>query len=329
MPTNVDVSSVIKTCVGQDTRFPLSPLSIPETPESENKHHCPRQPFSESPRSPVSRSPRSRSLTCRTKLLSSRSLQPQKMSPKSGDTLEAENAIGHFGSVKRLMRGSETHQKAKCPRIGPLQKKSSEQELSSEGDDLSKFLQIIRETDLKYEKSIKAVSKNIEKKSGKVEKTIALSALPDKILGDMTSGKGSGSIGPIGSITKLPRATHHKISSSEDEKENIPLRTKPSMDLTEPSSDNQSDLMVSYTSWACNNDGGEKEENVFICVNEKKLKEVNLGDKENAVTTAEENFSLLDDSWFNDQMEQCFEEPEHKKTKLEYVFVYLFFGFYL
>ncbi|XP_058242748.1 DNA replication ATP-dependent helicase/nuclease DNA2 isoform X2 [Hemibagrus wyckioides] len=317
MHTNVDVSSVIKTCVGQDTRFPLSPLSIPETPESEKNRHCPRQPFSESPRSPVSRSPCSRSLTCRTKLLSSRSLQPQKTSPKSGDTLEAENAIGHFGSVKRLMHGSEMHQKAKRPRIGPLQKKSSEQELSSEGDDLSKFLQIIRETaDLKDEKSIKAVSKNIEKKSAKAEKTIALSALPDKIVGNMTSEKGSGSIGSIGSITKLPRVTHHKISSSEDQKENIPLRTKPSMDLTELSSDNQSDLMVSYTSWVF--DSGKKEENVYVCVNEKKLKEVkNLGDKESAVTTAEENFSLLDDSWFNDQVEQCFEEPEHKKTKLE------------
>ncbi|KAK3554178.1 hypothetical protein QTP70_019104, partial [Hemibagrus guttatus] len=212
------------------------------------------------------------------------------------------------------MHGSETHQKAKRPRIGPLQKKSSEQELNSKGDDLSTLLQIICGTaDLKDEKSIKCVSKSIEKKSGKAEKTIAISALPGKILGSMTSEKGSGD---IGSITKLPRVNHHKISSSEDEKENIPLSTKPRMDLTEPSSDNQSDLMVSYTSWVCNNDGGEKEENVFVCVNEKKSKEVkNLGDKENAVTTAEENFSILDDSWFNEQMEKGFEEPEHKKSK--------------
>lgn len=332
MHTNVDLSNVVKTCVGQDTRFPLSPLTIPETPESEKKRHCPTQPFSEAPRSPVSRSPRSRGLTCRTKLLSSGSLQPQnKTSPKSGDTFKAENAIGHFGSVKRLMRGSETHQKAKRPRTAQLPK-SSEQESNSEGDDLGTFLQIIRETaDLKNQKSKKVFSKIIENTSGKAKKTFSeknssILTLPDKILGNMTSGNGSGG---IGSFTKL-RVGHHKISSSEDEKENIPLCINPSMDFTEPSSENQSDLMVSYTSWVCNSDGGEKEENVFVCVNEKKSKELkNLGDKENVVTTAEENLCILDDSWFNDEMEQSFEEPEHKKSKLEYVFVSFFWVIFL
>ncbi|XP_027030719.2 DNA replication ATP-dependent helicase/nuclease DNA2 isoform X1 [Tachysurus fulvidraco] len=320
MHTNVDLSNVVKTCVGQDTRFPLSPLTIPETPESEKKPHCPTQPFSEAPRSPVSRSPRSRGLTCRIKLLSSRSLQLQnKTSPKSGDTFKAENAIGHFGSVKRLMRGSETDRKAKRPRTAQLPK-SSEQESNSEGDDLGKFLQIIRETaDFKNQKSKKVFSKIIENKSGKAEKTLfeknsSILTLPDKILGYMTSGNGSGD---IGSVIKS-RVGHHNISSSEDEKENIPLCINPSMDFTEPSSDNQSDLMVSYTSWVCNSDGREKEENVFVCVNEKKSKELkNLGDKENVVTTAEENLCILDDSWFNDEMEQSFEEPEHKKSKLE------------
>ncbi|XP_034158646.2 DNA replication ATP-dependent helicase/nuclease DNA2 isoform X1 [Pangasianodon hypophthalmus] len=321
MHTNVDVSSVMKTCARQDTRFPLSPLTIPETPESEKKRHCPTQPFSEGPCSPVSRCPGSRGLACKTRLLSSRSLQPQnKTSPKSGDTFEAENGIGHFGSVKRLMHGSETFQKAKRPRTGQLQK-SSEQESSSEGDDLSKFLQIIRETaDLKDEKSMKGFSKNSEKKSGKAVKTLSeknssLSTLSAKILGNMTSEKKNGA---TGSITKLPRVSHHKISSSEDEKENIPVRTEPSTDLTEISSDNQSDLVVSYTSWVCNSDSGEKKENVLIWENEKKSEQVkNLGENEKAITTAEEDVSILDDSWFTDQMEQSFEEPEHKKSKLE------------
>lgn len=323
MHTNGDVFKVTKACVGQDTRFPLSPLTIPETPESEKKCHHPLQPSSGSPLSPVSRSPRSRGLTCKTKLLSSRSLQPQsKTSPKSGDVFDAENVIGRFVSVKRLMHGSETHQKAKRPRTGQLQK-SSDQELSSEGDDLGKFLQIIRETaDFKDEKKMKGFTKRIEKKCCKAEKNQSLSTTPCELLGNITFKKGSGA---NASAIKLSRVSRYKVSSSEDEKENIPLSTKPSMDLTETSSDNQSDLVVSYSSWVCNSDGSEKKENVLVCVNEEKSKQVKTpGDEENVVTTSEEDFGELDDSWFNDQMEQSFEEPEHKKSKLEYVFAFLY-----
>lgn len=218
------------------------------------------------------------------------------------------------------MRGSETYQKAKRPRTGQLEKRS-EQESSSEGDDLSKFLQIIRETvDLKDEKSMKGYSKNIEKKTGKAENTLSEkkssgTSLSGKILRSMTSEKRNGA---PGSITNLPRVSHHKISSSEDEKENMPLGTEPSRDLTEISSDNQSDLVVSYTSWVCDSDRGEKKENVFTCANEKESKDfMNLGDNEKAITAAEENFSALDESWFNDHMEQGFEEPEQKKSKLQ------------
>lgn len=314
MCTNVDISKM-KTCISQDSRFPLFPLTIPETPESETKHQCSKQPFSEGPCSPVSRSPRSRGFMYKTKLLSSSSLQPQNStSPKSGDTLKAENGNGHFGSVKRLMLGLETHQKAKRPRTGKFQK-SSKQESSSEEEDLNKCLQLIRENaDLKDEKSIKGFSKNDEKKSGKAERTLSC-----KILGNMTSEKRNSA---TGSITKLLTASHQKISFSEDEKENVSHITEPSKDLTEISSDNQSDLMVSYTSWVCNSDGGEKKENVLICVNKKESTEIkNLGD-EKAITPAEDDFSILDDSWFDDQMEQSFEKSEHTKSKFEYVNAY-------
>lgn len=326
MCTSVDVSNFMKTSVTRDTTFTLFPFTIPETPESEKRQHRPLQPFSEGPCSPVSRSPRSRGLTCKTKLLYRRSLQAEnKTSPKSGDTFEAENGIGHFGSVKRLMRGSETHQKAKRPRTGQLPKNSGK-ESSSERDDLSKFLQIIHETaDMKDEASMKGISKNIERKSGKAvkiltEKNSSISTLSGKTLGNMPSEKRNGA---SGSFTKLPRVTSLRNSSSEDEKENISLSTEPSRDLAEISSDIQSDLVVSYTSLVCNSDGGEKKENVFICENEMKSKQVkNLDDSEKAITTAEENFSILDDSWFNEEMERNFEEPEHKKFEFEYVFAY-------
>lgn len=328
MHTNVDVSNVMKTCDSQDSRFPLYPFTIPETPESEKKCHSTTQPFSGGPSSPVSRSPYSRGLTCKTKLLSSSSLQPQnRTSPKSGDTLEAMNGIGHFGSVKRLMHGLETHQKAKRPRTGQLQK-SSDGESSSEGDNLSKFLQIIHETtDLKDEKSMKGFSKNIWKKSGKAEKTLSeknssVSTLSHKILGKMISEKKNSA---TGLITKLPRVSHHKISSSEDEKENVPVSTEPRTDLTKISSDNQSDLVVSYTSWVCNSDCAEKKEDALISENEKESKEVkNLDVNEKAIATAEESFGVLDDSWFNDQMEQSFEKSEVTKSKLKCVYLFLF-----
>lgn len=293
MSTNVDDSNVIKTCVSHDSRFPLFPFTIPETPEREKKHYCQAKTFSVSPCSPVSCIPRSQGLTCKTKLLSSGPLQPQnRLSPKSGDTLEAENVIGHFGSVKRLMLGSETHQKAKRPRTGQLQKNS----------------------DLKDEKSIKGFSR----KADKTQIYSSVSTLSGKILGNMTSEKRNGA---TASILNLASVSRPKISSYEDGKENIPQSTEPCMGLTETSSDNQSDLVVSYTSWLCNTDGGEKNENVLISKNEKEAK--NLGDNEKSFTTAED-FSALDDSWFNDQMEQSFEEPEHKKSKLEYVFVKFF-----
>lgn len=325
--TNVDVS-VVKTSVRQDTRFPLFPIIIPETPESEKKRHCTTRPFSEGPFSPVSHSPRSRGLACKTKLLSSRSLQPQnKTSPKSGDTFEAENSIGHFGSVKRLMYGSEMQQKVKRSRTGELEK-SSEQKSSSDRDYFRKFFQNIHEAaDLKDAKSMKGFSKNIEKKSGKAEKRLSeknssVSTLSSNILGNINSEKSNGA---TGSIIKLPRISHHKISSSEDEKENVYLSTEPSTDLTEISSDNQSDLVVSYSSWLCNRAAGEKKEDVFICEIEKSSKQINnLGDDEKAITASEENLNILDDSWFNDQMEQSFEELEHKKPKLEYVCLFLF-----
>lgn len=327
MSTNVDDSVVLKTCVSQDSRFPLSPITIPETPESEKKRRCPTKTYSEDPRSPVSRRPPSQGLTCKTRLLSTSSLQLQnRMSPKSGDTLESENGIGHFGSLKRLMHGSETHQKAKRPRTGQLQK-SSEQDSSSEAEDLGKYLQIIRETaDLKDEKTIKGFSVRIEKKPGKAEETLSkknssVSTLSGQILGNMTSVKRNGA---TGSVTKLPRVGHHKISSSEDEKENIPLSTEPCKDLTETSSDNQSDLVASYSSWVRDSDGGEKKEDVLVCGNGKESEVKNLGDNKKSITTAEENFSILDDSWFIDQMEQNFEEPEHKKSKLECVIAYFF-----
>lgn len=301
MCTNVDISKM-KTSISQDSRFPLFPLTIPETPESETKHQCSKQPFSEGPCSPVSRSPRSRGFMYKTKYLSSSSLQPQdRTSPKSGDTLKAENGNGHFGSVKRLMLGLEMHQKAKRPRTGKFQK-SSKQESSSEEEDLN--------ADLKDEKSIKGFSKNDEEKSGKAEKTRSC-----KIMGNMTSEKRNSA---TGSITKLARASHQKISFSEDEKENVPHITEPSKDLTEMSSDDQLDLMVSYTSWVCNSDGGEKKENVLICVNEKESTEIkNLRDNEKAITPAEDDFSILDDSWFDDQMEQSFGKSEHTKSKFE------------
>ncbi|XP_053357959.1 DNA replication ATP-dependent helicase/nuclease DNA2 [Clarias gariepinus] len=295
----------------QETRFPLSPFTIPETPESEKEYHCQTPPFSLGQCSPVSRSPRSRALTCKTKLLSNRSLQPQnKTSPKSGDTVNVENVIGHFSSVKRPMHGSETYQKSKRPRTGQLVK-SSEQESSLEGDDLNKFLQIIRETgDLHTKKSTIDFPKSMHKKPGKAEKILSekncsVLTLSDKILGNMTSQKKNGT---TGSVTKLPQVSH-KSSSGADEKENIPLGTEQSMDFNKVSSENQSDLVVSYTSWVCNNDAGE---------NEKVSKQATkLGDDKKTITTAEENFSLLDDSWFNDEMEQSLVEPEHKKSKLE------------
>lgn len=312
---SIDDSSVIKTRDSHDSRFPVFPITIPETPEREKA-----KPFSVSPCSPVSCIPRSQGLTCKTKLLSPSPLQPQnRLSPKSGDTLEVENAIGHFGSVKRLMHISATRQKAKRPRTGQLQK-CSEHISSSVGDDLSEYLQIIRETDnLKHEKTVKGYSR-------KAEKTLnysSVSSLSGKIPGNMTSEKRNGA---TGSITKLSKV-HHKISSNEDGKENTPLSTEPCMGLTAACSDYQSDLVESYTSWLCNNDGGEKNENVIICKNEKESKDVkNLGDNEKSFTAAEENFSALDDSWFNDQMEQSFEEPENKKSKLEYVFVHFLGG---
>lgn len=295
----------------QETRFPLSPFTIPETPESEKEYHCQTPPFSLGQSSPVSRSPRSRALTCKTKLLSNRSLQPQnKTSPKSGDTINVENVIGHFSSVKRPMHRSETYQKSKRPRTGQLVK-SSEQESSLEGDDLNKFLQIIRETgDLHTQKTTIDFPKSMHKKPGKAEKILSekncsVLTLSDKILGNMTSQKRNST---TGSVTKLPQVSH-KSSSGADEKENIPLGTEQSMDFNKVSSENQSDLVVSYTSWVCNNDAGE---------NEKVSKQATkLGDDKKTITTAEENFSLLDDSWFNDEMEQSLVEPEHKKSKLE------------
>ncbi|KAI5617418.1 DNA replication ATP-dependent helicase/nuclease DNA2 isoform X1 [Silurus asotus] len=303
-----EVPDIMQTCDRQDTRFPLSPLTIPETPESEKKHHCPKQPFSVGPCSPVSRSPHSRGLSCKTKLLSSRLLQPQnETSPKSGDTFEAENC--QFGSVKRLIHGLESQPKAKRPRTGQVLK-SAEQESFSERDEMSKFpLNIHESANLKDKTLMKGFSKNIEKRLDKAVKTLSvknplITTVPGKILGNMTSEKKNGA---PGSVTNLPPISHRKISSSEDEKENTPLSTEPSTDYTEISSDNQSDLVVSYTSWVCNNDG-EKEKSKQI---------YNLDDKEKASPTAEENLNILDDSWFNDQMEQSFQEPEHKKSKIE------------
>ncbi|TSK22614.1 DNA replication ATP-dependent helicase/nuclease DNA2 [Bagarius yarrelli] len=270
MHTNLDISSVIKTCAGRDTRFPLLPLAIPETPESEKQRNRPTHHISGASRSPMASSPRSRDITCKTKLLSSSLLQLQnKTSPKSGDTFKADHEIEHFGSVKRLMHGLKSEQKAKRPRTGQRQK-SSEQQSSSDKDDLREFPRNIYSTaDFKDDETIKGCS-------------------------------------------------------SDDEKENIPVSTKPTIDLTEMSCDSQSDLVVSYTSWLRNNDGCKKGDNVFVCVNEKNSKLVTncfdkvtkMGDEENDGTAADESFSLLDDSWFNDPMESL-EEPEHKKSKPE------------
>ncbi|XP_072533295.1 DNA replication ATP-dependent helicase/nuclease DNA2 [Salminus brasiliensis] len=315
-------SDVVNTFTKEGSDVLMSPFAIPETPDSLTKSRCPTQTTLEGPSSPVSRSPLSRGFSCKTNLMASRSMQPQdKNSPKSGDPFEVQNGFGRFGSVKRLLHGSENLQKAKRPRTRPLQK-DSEKDLSSPGDDLNKVLQIIRESsDLGNDTLQKGCLKSVKKKSDKVlfEKNMA-----GIRLSEMTVPKTIPKKLP-GSVSKLSRASdRHKSSTSEDEKENaLPLITEQKPDMAELARDNQSDLVRSYSSWICNNDTEEKKKSVFGCpVNEKKpfqglsehhVKSLNASEKN--FPTSEEHLSVLDDSWFNDGME---EEPKQTlKSKLE------------
>uniref|UniRef100_A0A3B4BP15 DNA replication ATP-dependent helicase/nuclease n=1 Tax=Pygocentrus nattereri TaxID=42514 RepID=A0A3B4BP15_PYGNA len=127
-----------------------------------------------------------------------------------------------------------------------------------------------------------------------------------------------------GPTSKLSKASNrHKSSSSEDEKENaFPLNKETKTHVSELSGDTQCDLVVSYSSWIRNN-----EKAVFSCpVNEKKSfsglvedQVKNLADNEKVLSVSEENFGVLEDSWFDDGMEQSFGEPKHQISKLEYV----------
>ncbi|KAI4886215.1 hypothetical protein NFI96_005228 [Prochilodus magdalenae] len=321
-------SDVVKACredAKESTGVLLSPLTIPETPDSHKKSQRPARTFPDAPGSPVSQNPSSRSFGCKANLLSSRSMQPQdKTSPKCGDTFEAKSGIGHFGSVKRLRHGSENLHNAKRPRTRPLHK-DSEKDLGSSEDDLNTFLQIIRDSaDLKNDSSQKAFSKSIEKKSDKVkkiltEKNMLGSRLSEINMGQMRSEK---PLRATGATSKLSRTSiHHKSSSSEDEKENaLPHITEAKMDMSELSGHDQSDLVVSYSSWIRNN-----EKNVLSCpVSEKKSFKrqtedhiKNLSPNKKVLPVSEENFGVLEDSWFDDGMEQSFGEPKPLKSKIE------------
>uniref|UniRef100_W5LPB2 DNA replication ATP-dependent helicase/nuclease n=1 Tax=Astyanax mexicanus TaxID=7994 RepID=W5LPB2_ASTMX len=320
--TSVDSDVVKKSFTKECTNIPLSPLAIPETPDRLTKTQCPTRTSTEGPISPVSRSHFSRGFNCKTNLMASRSMQPQdKNSPKSGDTFEAQSGFSHFGSVKRLLHESENLQKAKRPRTRPPQK-DSDKYLDSTGDDLNKVLQEIRDsTDIKRDTS-KLQKGNLTSVKKTTDKMLLQKNMPGTSLSETSTGK----MMPqklTGSISKLSKGSHHhKSTSSEDEKENAhPSITQPKADMVELSRDNQSDLVVSYSSWMCNDIGG-KHESVFSCpVSEKKPFQ---GHSENHVTssaiseknipTSEDQFSILDDSWFDDGME---EEPKQQKSKLE------------
>ncbi|XP_017571287.2 DNA replication ATP-dependent helicase/nuclease DNA2 [Pygocentrus nattereri] len=319
------IADVVMTRTKENASVPLSPFTIPETPEGQTKSQCPARTSPDGPSSPVSRSPRSRGFGCKANLMGSRSMQPQdKTSPKSGDTFTAKNGFGHFGSVKRLMHGSENLHKAKRLRTRPPLK-DPEKDLSSPGDDLNKFLQIIREsTDVKDDTSQKGCLKSIEKKSDKAEKivsqkTILGSKLSEINIGTTMSEKSFRAAGPTSKLSKA--SNRHKSSSSEDEKENaFPLNKETKTHVSELSGDTQCDLVVSYSSWIRNN-----EKAVFSCpVNEKKSfsglvedQVKNLADNEKVLSVSEENFGVLEDSWFDDGMEQSFGEPKHQISKLE------------
>lgn len=267
-------------------------------------------------------------------LMAIKLVQPQdKKSPKSGEIFEANNGIGSFGSVKRLMHGSENLHKAKRLRTRPPSKDS--EDLSSTGDDLNSFLQIIRDSsDFKKDTAQKGNVKSPAKKPYRVEKVLSDvmlgSRVPEVNLGK-TPEKPSQT---TGSTSKLSRAGHHhKSSSSEDEKENvIPLVAEPKTDVAELLRDDQRDLVVSYSSWVSNDFADIQESPISCPVERKPFKELSkdevkhLGVTGKVLTTSEENFSLLEDSWFEDGMEESFAEPKHqKKPKLEYVC----FGFML
>ncbi|XP_062852289.1 DNA replication ATP-dependent helicase/nuclease DNA2 [Trichomycterus rosablanca] len=305
---NVDVLDGAKTCLKECTNVSVSPLTIPETPESDKRHRYQEHPCTESSSSPVSRSPHSRSFSCRTNLLASRSLQPQdKTSPKSGDTFQDEKNAGHFGSVKRLMENSETIHKAKRPRTALLERDSEKETkgtMNSLRDEINTFIHVTSESDFEYVP--KSHLKNQETKSGKVEKSLlwkssSVPPMTDKVLGvDATSSR------------KNLSCAGHKTSG--DEKENAdPHISELKTVMAQNCNDNQSDLVVSYGSWMCNNDV-KKEESVLSCpVSDEKSDQMNNG---KAILASEENFSILDDSWFDDGME-FFDEPKHKKFKHE------------
>ncbi|XP_026869945.2 DNA replication ATP-dependent helicase/nuclease DNA2 [Electrophorus electricus] len=312
---NAEVSDEVENLDREITSLLLSPFAIPETPESET-----RAPATEGPRSPVSRSPRSRSLNCKTNLMASRSSLPQeKRSPKSGDTLEEKNGISRFVSVKRLM-GSESLQKTKRPRVRQFQR-DFEKESSSPGEDLDTFLQIIRDSpDFQNGTPQKGDSKNTERKSGKVkrilsEKNSEFSTLSEMKMGKLTSEKVYGA-----TVSKHSKDNHlKKHGSNENEKENkFVLVTAPKTNMAEMPSDNQSDLVLSYSSWICDN---KKQKSVLSCpVNENKsLKECSevLAAQEKDLTNSEENFTDLEDSWFDDKMEQSLGELKLQKSNSE------------
>ncbi|XP_066536208.1 DNA replication ATP-dependent helicase/nuclease DNA2 [Hoplias malabaricus] len=310
----------VKTCTKETTNIPLSPLTIPETPEYQTKAQRSSKMSPNDLSSPIFQSPRSRNFSCRANLMTSRSMQPQdKKSPKSGDTFDG---ISHFGSVKRLMHGSETLHKAKRPRTRPLPV-DSENDARSPGDGLSKFLQMIRESsDFKNDTFKKDCSKSFEKSERILsKKTRAGSKLCEMNVGKMSEK----SFCATGSTSNLSRASQPKSSSSEDEKENaVPILVQPKSEVAELSRDNQCDLMVSYSSWICNDDSAEKESVLKCPINEKKSfqdlpenKVEKLDVAEQALKTSEENFTVLEDSWFNDGMEESFGEPKPQKPEFE------------
>ncbi|XP_076831088.1 DNA replication ATP-dependent helicase/nuclease DNA2 [Brachyhypopomus gauderio] len=320
---NVKVSDKLEPLDKESPGLPVSPCTIPETPESETKPRRSNPPSGGRACSPVSRSPGSRSLSCKTNLMGSRSRLPQdKRSPTAGDTLDGADGVGRFGSVKRLMRGPENLHRAKRPRVRQVHG-GAENESSSAGEDLENFLQIIRDSpDLKHEASHRGVSKSAGRNCGRVGKILSEKNGLFSTLSEVKTGKPVSENIYGATVSKRSEANDfkkHTGRSNERDKENtFALVTEPKTNMAEMSSDNQSDLVVSYDSWICNN---EKQE----CVpngpenKNKSLKEFPevFGAQEKDFTGPEENVANLEDSWFDDEMEQSVAEPKHQNTNSE------------
>ncbi|XP_030628088.1 DNA replication ATP-dependent helicase/nuclease DNA2 [Chanos chanos] len=245
----------------------------------------------------------------RTALKTGRPMQALgNMCLQAVDPQDKKSGAVCFGSVKRLMFGLDEPQKAKRSRTMPVKRPSSPVKSFNQSDSLNEFLQAIRDSkDTKAKRTQKPSPKEAEKTLVKAEQVLfksSESSLRDQVtVRAMTSR--SKLQGLNGTFLKQSSGVTPKCRSSENEKTNLfTLITKQKVDVTD------GEHGVSHSG----SETVEKEDCVLRCPVTDKRPMKNEGHVVDGTSVPEDELSALNDSWFDEKMEQNSGEPKHKKS---------------